>query len=172
MVSESLKISILSFLREHQALAEPLVFVLGFAEGIPLLSFFVPSSALFLAIGSAQGALGGSVWGLWASAAVGAMLGDCVTYAAGRRFKHRAQQMWPLSRHPDRIAKGYALFERWGVLAVFAGKFLGFMRPIIPVIAGVLEMPFLLFLLANAVSSALWAGAFLLPGWGMISFLG
>lgn len=172
MMSESLKASIIDFLREHQALAEPVVFVLGFAEGIPLLSFLVPSSALFLAIGSAQGALGGSVWGLWASAAVGAMLGDCVTYAIGRHFKHRAQQMWPFSRHPDRIAKGYALFERWGALAILAGKFLGFMRPIIPVIAGVLEMPFPLFLAANAVSSALWAGAFLLPGWGLGSLFG
>jgi membrane protein DedA with SNARE-associated domain len=163
----SFKSTILDFLREHQAFAEPLVFVLGFAEGIPLLSFVVPSSALFLAIGSAQGTLGGGLWTLWASAATGAMLGDCLTYGVGRHFKHRVHRIWPLSRHPERLARGHALFERWGAPVVVVGKFLGFMRPIIPVVAGIVHMPLAAFLLANALSSVIWAGAFLAPGWGL-----
>jgi membrane protein DedA with SNARE-associated domain len=172
MAFESLTESIIGFLREHQTLAEPVVFALGFAEGIPVVSLFVPSSALFLAIGSAQGAIGGGILGLWSSAAAGAMLGDCVTYAIGRCFKQQAQRMLSVSRHPERIAKAYALLERWGGLAVFVGKFLGLMRPIIPMLAGMLRMPLVLFLALNAVSSMIWAAAFLMPGWGLVAFFG
>ncbi|HVY41670.1 MAG TPA: DedA family protein [Hyphomicrobiaceae bacterium] len=167
MDAESIKSSVLAFMQHHQLLAEPIVFALGFAEGIPVLSLFAPSSMLFLAIGSAQGASGGSLWTLWLSGAAGAVLGDCVTYAIGRYFKDQAKYIWPFSRHPERMAQGHALFERWGAGVVLGGKFLGFLRPIVPVIAGILEMPVLLFLIASVASSLLWAGAFLAPGWGL-----
>lgn len=164
---EGFKTTVVAFLRDHQALAEPVVFVLGFAEGVPLLSLFVPSSVLFLAIGSLQGAFGGGLWGLWLSASGGAMLGDCVTYVIGRYFKHEAQHVWPFSRYPEWLTRGRVLLERWGWLAVLAGKFLGFLRPFVPAAAGMLEMPFPRFLLASALSSLTWAGVFLAPGWGL-----
>src|SRR5690242_7797895 len=80
MTADSFKDAVVTFLRDHQSLAEPIVFALGFAEGIPLLSWFVPSSALFLAIGSLYGGAGGDIYRLWAAAAAGAVVGDCVTY--------------------------------------------------------------------------------------------
>lgn len=166
-MTENLKTLVLAFLRDHQALAEPIAFVLGFAEGIPLVSLFVPSSVLFLAVGSLQGALGGGFWGLWLSASAGALVGDCVTYALGRRYKDEIQSVWPFSRYPEWLKRGRALLERWGWLAVFGGKFLGFLRPFVPAAAGMLEMPFPLFFVASALSSLVWAGAFLAPGWGL-----
>jgi membrane protein DedA with SNARE-associated domain len=167
MTADSFKDAVVTFLRDHQSLAEPIVFALGFAEGIPLLSWFVPSSALFLAIGSLYGGAGGDIYQLWAAAAAGAVVGDCVTYTLGRFLKDDAQHVWPLSRHAGWLPRGHALFERWGVLVVIGGKFLGFMRPFIPVVAGIVEMPVALFLIASVVSSVAWAGAFLVPSWGI-----
>ena len=66
--------TIVAVLRDHQYLADPLVFILGFAEGVPVVSLFVPSSALFLAVGSMQGAFGGSFISLWLSATAGAIV--------------------------------------------------------------------------------------------------
>ena len=170
-MTENLTTTVVAFLRDHQNLAEPIVFALGFAEGIPLLSLFVPSSILFLAIGSLQGAIGGGIWWMWLSAAGGAMLGDCVTYLIGRHFKHEARHIWPFSRYPEWLIRGRVLLERWGWLAVFGGKFLGVLRPFVPVAAGAMEMPFPLFLLASALSSLVWAGVFLAPGWGLGSLV-
>ena len=166
-MSDSFSSSVIAFLQAHEWLAAPLVFVLGFAEGIPVISLFVPSSVLFLGIGSLIGATGGNFWGIWLSAAAGATLGDCATYLLGRFFKDEAVSLWPFSRYPDWLNKARAFLEKWGVMAVFAGKFLGFMRPFMPVAAGALQMPFLLFALANALSSLAWAGLFLAPGWGI-----
>lgn len=171
MSSESAWDKALSVIRENIALAEPAVFVMGFAEGIPGLSLIVPSSALFLGIGGLHGAAGGTFWQLWIPASIGAVLGDCVTYAIGRRFKSEATGLPILSRYPGWLTQGRALLERWGVMAVVGGKFLGFMRPFVPVVAGVLEMPFFLFLGASIVSSFAWAGVFLAPGYGLNWFM-
>ena len=162
--------SIVVFLRDNQYLADPLVFLLGFAEGIPVVSLLVPSSALFVAIGSMQGAFGGSFISLWLSATVGAILGDLVTYGIGRYFKDNAQRVWPLSRRPELLIKGRSIIDRWGVLAILGGKFLGFMRPFLPITAGVMEMNFVIFFIASVLSSLAWSGVFLAPGFGLGQF--
>jgi membrane protein DedA with SNARE-associated domain len=147
--------------------AEPLVFVLGFAEGIPGLSLFVPSSALFLAVGTAHGSAGGTFWNLWFAATFGAILGDCVTYGLGRLLRQDVTRMRYFALHPEALSAGRAVFERWGPLAVLVGKFTGFARPFIPVVAGIATMPWPLFLASSAVSSLAWAGVFLAPGYGL-----
>lgn len=159
--------AVIAFIREHMALAEPAVFAMGFAEGIPGLSLLVPSSALFLAVGTAHGAAGGLFWQTWLAASAGAVLGDCVTYWLGRRYKDRVESLAVIRRYAGWRERGIALFERWGVLAIIGGKFLGFMRPFLPVVAGMIEMPLLYFLPASVISSLAWAGAFLAPGYGV-----
>lgn len=159
--------ALVAFVRDHIAFAQPIVFGLGFAEGIPGLSLLVPSSALFLGIGAAHSAAGGSFWSLWLAASCGAVVGDCVTYLVGRFFRADIARLKAFKRHPDWLERGHQLFERWGVLAIVGGKFMGFMRPFLPVIAGIVEMPFLYFLPASIVSSLAWAGAFLAPGYGI-----
>lgn len=159
---------IVRLIRENLHLAEPGVFLLGFAEGIPVVSLFVPSSALFLGIGTVHSQLGGSFPRVWMAASLGAVLGDLATYAVGRFFKERTAHIWPFSRNPEWLPKGHALMARWGALAVLGGKFLGFLRPFIPVVAGIVEMPPWKFLLASVLSSLAWAGVFLAPGYGYL----
>lgn len=156
--------ALIAFVREHRNFAEPIVFVVGMAESIPLFSVFVPSSVLFLGIGAAHGITGSPFTHLWLAGALGATAGDCISYALGRTFEHRVVHWWPLSRHPEWWDKGNSFFERRGVLGVAAGKFMGPFRPVVPIIAGVMEMPFLLFVAGSLVSSLAWAAVFLAPG--------
>lgn len=167
MTVDSVKDTVIAFLRENIAFAEPIVFAMGFAEGIPGLSLLVPSSALFLGIGAVHSAAGGTFAPVWIAASVGAILGDCVTYAVGRHYKGNVAKLPVLRRYTGWETHGQLLIERWGVLAVVGGKFLGFMRPFVPVVAGALKMPLPLFLPASVISSFAWAGAFLAPGYGI-----
>jgi membrane protein DedA with SNARE-associated domain len=153
------------------AYAEPLVFMMGLAEGIPGLSLLVPSSALFLAIGAAHAAAGGTFWDLWLAAALGAVVGDCLTYSLGRVLRDDVERLGYFGVHPGALAAGHAVFERWGPVAVLTGKFTGFARPFIPIVAGIVTMPVPLFLGASALSSLAWAGAFLAPGYGLKLFI-
>lgn len=162
--------SALLLIEQNAHLTGPVVFALGFGEGIALISLFVPSTFLFLGIGAMHSASGGEFWPIWLAGSAGAALGDCVSYALGRYFKHDVRRVWPIRKYPELIPRGQILFERWGVLSIIGGKFIGGLRPFIPVVAGMLNMPVSLFLLGSVVSSLLWAGVFLAPGYG-ISFL-
>jgi membrane protein DedA with SNARE-associated domain len=159
--------SILSLVRDNLELAGVIVFALGFAESIAFISLFVPSTILFLGIGGVHAAAGGQFWQLWLAGAAGAAIGDCVSYAVGRIFRDDVHRIWPLTKYPELIPKGRAMFERWGVWSILAGKFIGGLRPFIPVVAGMMAMPWLLFLIGSVVSSLLWAGIFLSPGYGL-----
>ena len=163
--------AVIGFARERIGLAEPIVFAMGFAEGIPGLSLLVPSSALFIGIGTLHSAAGGSFWHLWLAASLGAVAGDCVVYALGRQYREEVQRLPFFRQRPDWHRRGHDLIERWGALAVLAGKFTSFMRPFIPAVAGILEMPFKIFLPASILSSLAWAGAFLAPGYGILWLL-
>ena len=157
----------LEFLRQNPSLAEFVVFLLGFGESIAFVSLFIPSTVLFLGIGTMQSAAGGSFWSLALAGAAGAFVGDILSYLLGRHYKHRVATMWPFSRNPELLPRSRAMIERWGGLSVVIGKFLGMLRPFIPVVAGMMDMPWLRFLVASAVSSIIWSAAFLAPGFGV-----
>ncbi|HEX7076256.1 MAG TPA: DedA family protein [Hyphomicrobiaceae bacterium] len=161
---------LLTFASEHARFIALLVFVLGFTESIVLISLFVPSSVLFLGIGAIHSAAGGEFWPIWVAGATGAWAGDCVSYALGRYFKDDAGKVWPMRKFPGFIPKGQMFCERWGVLGIVLGKFIGGLRPFVPVVAGMLSMPWALFLPSSGLSCLIWAGAFLAPGYG-ISFI-
>ncbi len=159
--------AVVSLASEHANLVALLVFALGFAESIALVSLFVPSSILFLGIGAVHSAAGGEFWPVWLAGAAGACIGDCVSYGLGRYFKQDIVKVWPIRKFPDFIPKGEMLCERWGILGIVIGKFIGGLRPFIPVVAGMLSMSWAFFLPASAVSCLIWAGAFLAPGYGI-----
>lgn len=159
--------TVVTLAKANIAYAEPLVFLMGMAEGIPGLSLLVPSSALFVAIGAAHSAAGGAFWHLWVAASCGAVVGDCITYAIGRHFRHDVERLGYFAMHPNALAAGHALFDRWGPFAVLGGKFTGFARPFVPVVAGILAMRAALFFASSIISSLAWAGAFLSPGYGL-----
>ena len=150
--------------RTHSWLAEPVAFTLGYAESIPFLSWLVPSSVILIGLGGAQGAAGGSILGLWAAASAGAVAGDITAYLLGRYLEGPISRRWPLSQHPDWLLKGHNFIERWGMLGVLGGKFVGPLRPFIPLASGVAQMAWPKFLIASAISSMVWSAAFLSPG--------
>jgi membrane protein DedA with SNARE-associated domain len=147
--------------------AAPICFALGLGESLAFISLLLPSSALFLGIGGAVGAVGGSFVQLWLAGSIGAFLGDILSYAAGRYFKDDIGGVWPFRRYPALVPRSQAVFERWGGLSIVGGKFIGGLRPFLPVAAGMMGMPFALFLVSSAVSCLLWAGLFLAPGFGV-----
>jgi membrane protein DedA with SNARE-associated domain len=72
--------------------------------------------------------------------------------------------MWPLSRHPDLIPKGEAFMKKWGMPGIFIGRFFGPLRAAVPLIAGIFEMPYWRFQLANFSSAFVWAAVLLTIG--------
>ncbi|MDR5899670.1 bifunctional DedA family/phosphatase PAP2 family protein [Halomonas vilamensis] len=142
-----------------------LVLAISLVESLALVGLLVPGVVLITAAASLAGHQDIALAWLIGAAFIGAILGDGISFALG--FKHREQvtQRWPLSQHPEWLAHGTRFFKRYGVWSVFIGRFVGPVRPIIPLVAGMMLMPTRTFLWANLSSAALWAPAYVLPGY-------
>ena len=57
--------------------------------------------------------------------------------------------------------------KKWGIPGIFIGRFFGPLRAAVPLIAGIFEMPFWRFQLANFSSALVWAAVLLTLGDGI-----
>lgn len=156
--------SIAEFVRAHEMWAAPIVFALAFAESLAFISLFIPAWGALIAIGALVSGSGLNPWPIWIAAALGASLGDWLSYWLGRHYQHNLAQMWPLSRYPTLLPNGEAFIKRWGVAGIFVGRFWGPLRAVVPLAAGIFEMPRIPFQIANVTSALVWAASLLLFG--------
>ncbi len=154
---------IVTFVQDNEALIEVIIFLLGFAESLVLVSFFVPASVLFIAIAALHSAADGPFLPILLAGALGCLAGDIASYMIGWRVRHRVKTIWPFQARPDLLARTRLLVRRHGVYAIVASKFIGPVRPITPLLAGASRMPWCSFAGASTASSLLWALAFLAP---------
>ncbi|NLU73480.1 DedA family protein [Streptomyces sp. HNM0575] len=126
--------------------------------GIPLPGEIVLVSSALLA--SQHGEIDPFVLG--ACASTGAIAGDSIGYAIGRKGG-KPLLSWlgaKFPRHfgPHHVATAERSFERWGMWAVFFGRFVALLRIFAGPLAGVLRMPYWKFLTANVLGGIVWAG--------------
>jgi membrane protein DedA with SNARE-associated domain len=155
---------LVEFVQQHSAWAAPVVFALAFAESLAFISLLVPAWGALVLIGTVVQAGGLSFWPVWIAASLGAALGDWLSYWIGRKLEYAVQHVWPLSRYPDLIPKGEVFIKRWGALGIFIGRFSGPLRASVPLVAGIFEMPFWRFQIANFTSAFVWAATLILLG--------
>ncbi|MBN9147728.1 MULTISPECIES: DedA family protein [unclassified Nitrobacter] len=155
---------LIAFVRDHQVWAAPIVLVLAFGESLAFISLLVPAWGVLVAIGAMLGPGQVNFWPVWIAGAVGAALGDWLSYWFGYHFKDRVAEMWPLSRHPDLLPRGQAFVRRWGIPSIYIGRFFGPLRASVPLAAGIFEMPYWRFQIANWTSALVWSAVLLLFG--------
>jgi membrane protein DedA with SNARE-associated domain len=159
---------VIEFVRQNHWWALPIVFLLAFGESLAFLSLFIPAWAMLVAIGALIGAAGLFFWPIWLAAAARAAAGGWLSSRLVFHFKDRIAHMWPLSRNPDMLPRGHAFMEQWGIPGIFIGRFFGPLRAVVPLIAGILEMDYWKFQIANVISAMLWA--YVLLAFGGLSF--
>jgi membrane protein DedA with SNARE-associated domain len=135
-------------------------FILIESLGVPFPGEIVLISAALLA--SQHTIALNPVW-VAVAAAGGAIPGNTIGYFIGRRWG-RPLFDWlgrkvPKHFGPAHVAYAEKMFSRWGVLAVFVGRFIAILRIFAGPLAGALEMPYGRFLVANVAGGICWAGA-------------
>ena len=168
---EALRTSTLAFVEAHKVWTPLIAGGLAFCESIAILSLFVPATVILIGIGAMVGGADIPLWPVVIAAALGAALGDWLSYEAGRWLGPGVKTKWPLRRYPELMIKAETFIGRWGIAAVALGRFFGPARALVPLLAGTLGLARLPFQLANFASALVWAFVLLAPGAGLLNWL-
>jgi len=99
----------------------------------------------------------------------GLLITDFFLYSAGRKYGRRLVEHRRFQRilSPDQISKLEEKFKKWGTYVIFFGRHILGFRAQIFLVAGVMRMPAVKFLIADAISALITIGL-----WGGIGYLG
>ena len=108
-----------------------------------------------------------SIWGVGVAGAIGGVVGGMAGYLIGAEGGLRLIRRYgaKLRITDERLARGRRFFERRGLWAVFGCRFIGWVRIIVPMFAGISHMPFARFAAANAVGAVVSAAAYAALGY-------
>ncbi len=140
------------------------IFAVSFFESLAMVGILSPGIALLFVAGTAAGGTHIDYWQVILAAYIGAVLGDVLSYFLGARFHKHMVAIPPFKQHPEWLDKAEKFFHQYGLYGLFVGRFIGPLRPVLPMIAGALELPFLRFLALDLFSGPLWAAVYLTPG--------
>ena len=156
--------SVLNFVAANPGYGLIFTGVVSFLESLAVIGLAMPGAIIMPAIGYLVGAnlmpLGSTIM----YSAAGALLADCISYWLGFYFKGRVSRVWPFTKYLNLLASSERFFKRYWMLSVFIGKFIGPMRPMIPLIAGVSRMPLIRFFVAIVPAAVGWSIVYLFPG--------
>jgi undecaprenyl-diphosphatase len=161
---DSLLQNMLDWIAMHPHAFSVAVFVVALMESLVVLGLLIPGAALLFGAGAlmATGTLPVMPIMLWTIA--GAIVGDTLSYLLGHHYHQRLRVIWPFRRYPRLVNRGVDFFVRHGGKSVFMARFIGPLRPIVPAIAGMMNMTTARFLLVDITACILWAPVYILPG--------
>lgn len=155
---------LMDWLGAHQQWLGLAIFLIALLESLAIAGLLVPGIVLLLATTAMAGSSGMPLSTVLAAAFAGAVIGDLMSFALGRLFHQDIKRLRLFKRHPQWIQRGEAFFQRHGMLSILLGRFIGPIRPIIPMVAGMFDMPTGRFVAINLLSAIAWAPAYVLPG--------
>ena len=154
----------LDFFSAHPGWALAVVFLIAFGEALLVVGLFVPSTTILVGAGMLVGTGHLGLWPVMAATALGAVLGDQVSYWAGRLYGQQLKGKWPLSRYPALVEKGEAFVRHHGGKSIAIGRFVPGVKAVVPGIVGMVGMRETTFLAVNVVSGIAWTAFHVLPG--------
>lgn len=141
-----------------------IIFLISMGEALLIIGLFVPSTAVLVGAGVLVGTGHLGFWPVIIATAVGCIVGDQVSYWAGRLFGERLKTMWPLHLYPQLVAKGEDFVRLHGGKSIAIGRFVPGVKSVVPGIVGMFGMNQLFFIFVNVTSGIVWSFAHVVPG--------
>lgn len=156
--------SIIVWITAHPGLSTLVVFTIVFLETFAVVGIFIPGAAIMPSIGAL---IGTSVIPLYPTLIVtfiAGCIGDNLSYTIGRHFHQRIHAYWPFNRYPHWFKNAKQFMHAHGRKSIFWGRFFGPLRAMLPLLAGMMDMRWKRFFIADTCSSLLWTVFYLMPG--------
>lgn len=135
-----------------------------FLESLALVGLLLPGTVLMASFGALIGSGQVELYPAWLAGIAGCLLGDWISYLIGWQFKGPLHRWSFIKRHQKLMDKTEHALHEHSMLTIIVGRFIGPTRPLIPLVAGMLELPVRKFLPPNLIGCILWPPLYLLPG--------
>jgi len=156
---------LIQWLGQHQEWIVMAIALTSFLESLAVIGIVVPGIALLLAAGTAAGSSGTELVWVLGAGFLGAVAGDVLSFYLGYRYHNVIREVPPFSKHPEWIERGEHFFNKYGLMGIVLGRFVGPIRPFMPLVAGFMQMRPLSFVSINVLSALAWSPFYLMPGY-------
>ena len=143
-----------------------IVGLLCFLDSVAFIGILYPGGFLIVFAGFLAANGKGDINTIAIVSMIGSFAGDLLSYVIGGRAGGAIMQRPWFKRRENLLQKGQLYFAAHGGKSVFVGRFVGFLRPFIPFIAGSAQMNPIAFTSYALVSAVLWGIA--TPGLGYL----
>lgn len=149
-----------------QSLAWSLLAVglITFFESLALVGLLLPGTVLMASFGALIGSGQIGLYTAWLAGTIGCLVGDWISYLIGWQFKGPLHRWSFIKKHQGLMDKTEHALHQHSMFTIIVGRFVGPTRPLIPLVAGMLELPVRKFIPPNIIGCVLWPPLYLLPG--------
>lgn len=154
----------LEWIGAHPHWAGALTFLIAFFETVLIIGFFIPGTILLFGVGVLVGQGSVPFWVAAASLVIGGIAGDAFSYWIGKRYRDQILRLKFVQKRQRTIDFATRLIHNHTGKALLLARLIGQIRPIVPFVAGVVDIPPFKFYFYNILSSILAAALHLLPG--------
>ncbi|STJ36294.1 DedA family integral membrane protein [Escherichia coli] len=132
------------------------VVLVAFLESLALVGLILPGTVLMAGLGALIGSGELSFWHAWLAGIVGCLLGDWISFWLGWRFKKPLHRWSFLKKNKALLDKTEHALHQHSMFTILVGRFVGPTRPLVPMVAGMLDLPVAKFITPNIIGCLLW----------------
>ena len=133
------------------------VVLVAFLESLALVGLILPGTVLMAGLGALIGSGELSFWHAWLAGIIGCLMGDWISFWLGWRFKKPLHRWSFLKKNKALLDKTEHALHQHSMFTILVGRFVGPTRPLVPMVAGMLDLPVAKFITPNIIGCLLWA---------------
>jgi undecaprenyl-diphosphatase len=156
---------LISWLEVHPSAIYLAIGIVAFLESFAVVGVLLPGVALLVTLAALGAESGLSILPLLVCTAAGCILADSASFLIGRHYTEKVHLLANHAHHENWYIKGHKVVEKWGWIAYPVGRFIGPLRPLLPLLLGTLDLPKRVFFSLNLLSGLLWAPMYVAPGY-------
>lgn len=141
-----------------------IAFTVVFLEALAVIGSVIPGAITMPTIGFLIGSATIPAGSTFFWAVCGALTGDYLSYLLGVYYQDKLANIWPFRKHPKLLERSQQFFRNHGGKSIFLGRFVGPVRAMIPLVAGMLKMRQFRFIFAAIPSAIIWVAVYMFPG--------
>src|SRR5690554_3753827 len=147
----------------HPVLLAVSIFVIAFLECLALFGILFPGVVLLVSVTLIAANSDLPLWLTLLMASSGAFSANLASYTLGAKLQSKTEKLGLLRKNPVWLVHAQLYLQNYGSASIFFAQFVGLLRPLLPMVAGMVSVPRQQFSIIILFASVGWSALFLLP---------